>query len=243
MQTAHPHHSGHGHGHSHQAGHTHDGAPQTEGRLIHWARAYDVLLKFKFLGQLGKVREMMLDLAALKPGERVLDVGSGTGELTLAAAKRVGQTGTVHGVDASPEMVEVARRNARRARRQVRYHLQPVEAMTFPDGSFDVAVSSFVMHHLPGDLKRRALLEVRRVLRPGGRVAIIDLQPTSRPPRPWEAGWIVSRLHKQRPMSEADVRAAMEAREVLLREAGFTDVQAGTTRHDWIGYTLGTVPE
>jgi ubiquinone/menaquinone biosynthesis C-methylase UbiE len=247
----HGHRQGHGHGHGQAHGHQHAGpsghahatAPATEGRLIHWASVYDILLHFKFLGRLGSLRSMTLDIAALRPGERVLDTGCGTGELTIAAARRVGKGGVVHGVDASPEMIEVARRNARRSAPEIEFHLEPVEAMSFPDASFDVALSSFVMHHLPGDLKQRALLEIRRVLRPGGRIVILDMQPTTRPPRPWESGWIVSRLHGQAASTEVEVRAAQEARAALLREAGYTGVKTGTTRHNWIGYTTGRVPE
>jgi ubiquinone/menaquinone biosynthesis C-methylase UbiE len=143
-------------------------APPTTGRLIRWARWYDVLLRFKFLGQLGKLRQVPLDLAALRPGERVLDVGCGTGELTLAAARRVGPGGLVVGIDAAPEMIEVARGKARRGLPPVRFLVEPVEALSFPDGSFDAVLSSLMIHHLPGDLKARALGEIRRVLRPGG---------------------------------------------------------------------------
>lgn len=250
MHTTHDHHGEHPrheHGAAHRPSrghdHVHAPAPRTEGRLIHWAKLYDVLLHFKFLGRLGSLRSMTLDLAAVRPGERVLDTGCGTGELTIAAARRVGKSGVVHGVDASPEMIEVARRNARRSAPGVQFHLEPVEAMSFPDGSFDVALNSFVMHHLPGDLKQRALLEIRRVLRPGGRIVILDMQPTTRPPRPWESGWFVSRLHGQNVSTEAEVKAAQEARADLLREAGYTDVKTGTTRHNWIGYTTGKVPE
>ncbi|HET9493632.1 MAG TPA: class I SAM-dependent methyltransferase [Chloroflexia bacterium] len=249
MQKAHEHQTGHGHGaghahpHAGQRGHAHAAPPATEGRLIRWARLYDILLHFKFLGRLGSLRSMTLDLAALRPGERVLDTGCGTGELTTAAARRVGKKGVVHGVDASPEMIEVARRNALRAAPGVTFHLEPVEAMSFPDDSFDVALSSFVMHHLPGELKQSALLEIRRVLRPGGRIVIIDMQPTSRPPRPWQPGWIVSRLHGQGTSSEAEVKAALEARTALLRDAGYVDVKTGTTRYNWIGYSTARVPD
>jgi SAM-dependent methyltransferase len=246
MQTAHQQHSrpGHGDGHSNGSATAHPhAAPATEGRLIHWARLYDVLLRFMFMGRLGAVRAMTLDLAAIEPGERVLDAGCGTGQLALAAARRVGRSGVVHGIDASPEMLQVARRNARRSGRSVQFHLEPLEATSFADGSFDVVLNTFVMHHLPGDLKHRALVEMRRVLRAGGRVVVLDLQPTARPPRPWEPGWFVSRLHGQHPTTEADVKAAREARAALMRDAGYTSVRAGTTSHDWIGYAVGRVPE
>jgi demethylmenaquinone methyltransferase/2-methoxy-6-polyprenyl-1,4-benzoquinol methylase/phosphoethanolamine N-methyltransferase len=218
-------------------------APPTTGRLIRWARWYDVLLRFKFLGQLGKLRQVPLDLAALRPGERVLDVGCGTGELTLAAARRVGPGGSVVGIDAAPEMIEVARGKARRGLPPVRFLVEPVEALSFPDGSFDAVLSSLMIHHLPGDLKARALGEIRRVLRPGGRIVIIDIQATTRTPRPWEPGWLVVRLHKQHGHPGAPVRRPGAALADLLHAAGFAAIESGPTRYDWLGYAKGHVPQ
>jgi ubiquinone/menaquinone biosynthesis C-methylase UbiE len=231
----------HGHGHGHR--HTEVAAPQTEGLLIRRARFYDVRLRLMFLGRIGAVRALPLDLAAIRPGERVLDVGCGTGELTLAASRRTGPGGSVYGIDAAPEMIEVARHKAERAGQAVHFLVEPVEALNFADGSFDVVLSSFMMHHLPADLKRRALTEIRRVLRPGGRLVIVDLQPTTQLPRFWQPGWLVIRLHKQRTSTAVEVRAAQEARATLLREAGFEKVESGATRYPWIGYTLGRVPQ
>jgi len=211
--------------------------------LIRRARFYDLRLWLMFLGRIGAVRALPLDLAVIRPGERVLDVGCGTGELTLAAARQAGPGGKVDGIDAAPEMIEVARRKAERAGRAVHFLVEPVEALNFPDRSFDVVLSSFMMHHLPADLKRRALAEIRRVLRQGGRLVIVDLQATARLPRFWQPGWLVIRLHKQHAATAADVRAGQEARAALLRDAGFEKVESGATRYPWIGYTVGRVPD
>ncbi|HMA37825.1 MAG TPA: methyltransferase domain-containing protein, partial [Chloroflexia bacterium] len=114
------------HTHRHAAA----GAPPTEGRLIRWARFYDPLVWLMALGQTRTLRALPLDLAAIQPGERVLDVGCGTGDLTLAAARRVGPAGTAVGIDAAPEMIAVARGKARRAGRAVQFRVEPVQALT-----------------------------------------------------------------------------------------------------------------
>lgn len=246
---------GHGHGHGHGHGqtpeqghghaHTRTPAPATEGRLIRQAQFYDLRVWLMFLGRVSTLRRLSLDLAALRPGERVLDVGCGSGDLALAAARQVGGAGAVRGIDAAPEMVEVARRKARRRRLAVQFQVAAVEALPFPDASFDVVLSSLMMHHLPGDLRRRALAEIRRVLRPGGRMLIVDLDAAGRLPRPWEPGWLVTRrhkLHKQHPHAVSEVRARGAALGDLLRDAGFEDVESGPTRYSWIGYTRGFVP-
>ena len=247
MHTAHGHEHRHGHGHGHGPapahGHAPPGAPRTEGRLIRWARFYDPLIWLMTLGQARTLRALPLDLAALRPGERVLDVGCGTGDVTLAAARRVGPGGVAVGIDAAPEMIAVARGKVRRTGRRVQFRVEPVETLSFAAGSFDVALSSLMMHHLPGDLRARALTEIRRVLRPGGRIAIIDIQPLTRPLRPWEPGWLITRRHGMQVEPGADPQAHGAALAALLRETGFTAVTHGPTRYPWLGYARGQAPE
>lgn len=237
----------HGQGRKQEHGHIQVGAAPTEGKLIRWARFYDPLVWVMSLGQIRKLRALPLRLAAIQPGERVLDVGCGTGDLTLRAARKAGPGVTTYGIDASPEMITVARRKARRSRRNVRFLVEAVEALSFPDGSFDVVLSSLMMHHLPGDLKLRALAEIRRVLRPGGRIVIVDMQPISRPLHPWQPGWLILKRHGHRRGAHtapgAEDRTPPAALADLLRDAGFAGVESGAIRYAWFGYALGRVPE
>jgi demethylmenaquinone methyltransferase/2-methoxy-6-polyprenyl-1,4-benzoquinol methylase/phosphoethanolamine N-methyltransferase len=242
MQTLH---QGHSHEHNHEHPHAQENAPRTEGRVIHYARLYDPLVWLMARGQTRALRTLPLDIASLRPGERVLDVGCGTGDLALAAAKRVGLQGAVCGIDASPEMIDVASRKARSIAGSVglaQFKVEPVEALSFPDESFDVVLSSLMMHHLPGDLKRRALAEIRRVLRSGGRLVIVDLQATTKQPRPWEPGWLIMNRHGMHSVTEAQVRTGQHTLAQLLREAGFEAVDVGTTRYPWIVYAKAQVP-
>ena len=75
-------------------------------------------------------------------------------------------------------MVKIARRKAAKKGRDVDFRVAPIEELPFADGEFDAALSSFMIHHLPDDLKVRGLTEVRRVLKPGGRIVLVDLKPT-----------------------------------------------------------------
>ncbi len=157
--------------------HSHaDSAPQTTGNVIHWANRYDLFVQFMALGQAGRLRRKTIEFAQIAPGERVLDVGCGTGDLTLLAKKRAGSAGQICGLDAAPEMIEVARRKAARQRAEVDFRVGVIEQLPYPDNSFDVVLSSLMMHHLPADLKPRALAEIRRVLRPNGRLVIVDFR-------------------------------------------------------------------
>ena len=162
------------HSHSHSA----EQPAPTEGRLIRWAPYYDLVTNFMTLGQARRLRKVTIDQALIKPGDSVLDVGCGTGEVTLAAKTRA-KNGSVYGIDPAPEMIAVARKKAARKRLEIDFRVGVIEALPFPDSSMDVVTSSLMMHHLPEELKVRGLAEIYRVLKPGGRLLIADFsRPT-----------------------------------------------------------------
>lgn len=151
---------------------------QTEGRLIRWAPYYDLAVHITTLGQARRLRKITIDQALIKPGDSVLDVGCGTGEVTLLA-KAPAKHGPVYGIDPAPEMIAVARKKAARKGIEIDFRVGVIEALPFPDASIDVVTSSLMMHHLPETLKLRGLAEVYRVLKPGGRLLVADfLRPT-----------------------------------------------------------------
>lgn len=151
-------------------------APQTRGRTIrHWAPLYEAAGWLLSFGRLPAIRRFSIRTAHLQPGERLLDVGCGPGSLTIPAARKVGREGHAAGIDASPEMIEVAQRKARKQGLEIDFRAAPVEALPFGDGEFDVVLSSLMLHHLPDDVKAQGLAEIRRVLKPGGRLVAVDL--------------------------------------------------------------------
>ncbi|MGH2703987.1 MAG: class I SAM-dependent methyltransferase [Actinomycetota bacterium] len=115
----------------------------------------------------------LLDVAALQPGERVLDVACGTGIVTRLATERVGAEGKVAGLDVNPAMLAVARSAAPAS---IEWYESSAESIPCPDGSFDVVLCSLGLQFVPD--KITALGEMRRVLVPGGRVAIGTVGPT-----------------------------------------------------------------
>jgi SAM-dependent methyltransferase len=170
-------------------------------------------------------------LAELKPGERVLDLGSGGGIDVLLSARRVGPTGFAYGLDMTDEMLELAERNRAEAGvENVRFLKGVIEAIPLSDNSVDVIISNCVIN-LSAD-KGQVLREAHRVLAPGGRFAVSDivfqgqLPPVLRADLESWAGCIAGALEE-------------ETYRQLLTSAGFTDIEIEVTRR----YSLDDISE
>ena len=134
--------------------------------VLHNPRAYDWLARIVTLGGEAKFRRRVVDLAELHPGLAMLDVGCGTGTLLSEAAKRVGPSGSVRGVDRSVEMLAHARRKATAQGVNAGFHEGSSDRLPFPDASFDVVFCTLMLHHLPAPMQLATVAEMCRVLRP-----------------------------------------------------------------------------
>jgi ubiquinone/menaquinone biosynthesis C-methylase UbiE len=194
-------------GSHHHPGKSYETPAETQGVVWNWAWRYDLLMRLATFGRERAFRRRIADLAQLHPEEAVLDVGCGTGTLAIVARERVGARGLVAGIDPSGQMIARARQKAERSGFPVDFQVGLIEHLAFPDQSFDVVLSTFMMHHLPDDLKRQGLVEVARVLKPGGRLLILDLQGHTGPGK--------SSIRELTP---------------LLKEAGLAHVEMGEIR-------------
>jgi len=183
--------------------------------IIHRAVQYDLFVKLATLGRERSMRERMLDLARIAPGESVLDVGCGTGTLAIAAKGRVGDAGTVDGIDASAEMIERARKKAKRAHRGVVFQKALAESLPFETSRFDVVLSTVMLHHLSRDVRAQAIQELRRVVKPAGRILIVDFGK-----RTAEHRGLMAHFHQHGRVSMTELKALIESASLSVMESG-----------------------
>jgi ubiquinone/menaquinone biosynthesis C-methylase UbiE len=145
-----------------------------EGQMGSWARYYDFIMALMTFGRENKLRQMTVKLARLKPGDRVLEIGCGTGTLSLAAKAAVGPSGEAAGIDIAPEMVAAAGRKAARKGIDMSFQEASIAGIPFPDNRFDVVMCSFMIFHMPEDVRMKGFKEIWRVLKSGGHLFILD---------------------------------------------------------------------
>ena len=193
--------------HSHE--HTHD------GDLIVRPQAYERTAGLHFLGQRKRNYSRLVALAGVSTGQRILDIGCGTGYLSRRAAHVTGPTGAVLGVDPSAPMVEYARRVSPA---WCSYQIAPGDQVDAPDGSFDAALSSLAIHHIPVERRGATLAEMFRLLRPGGRLVIAEFRPPRNPLGRRVVGLFMPNAMRHSPLLELPD---------LVRDAGFTVTGTG----------------
>lgn len=207
--------------------------PETSGVTLHQTTRYDLFAGLMGLGVNRRNSRMIIELAQVKPGDKLLDVGCGTGNLTLTASRYAGAAGSACGIDPSPEMIQAARKKAERRGVEVDFRVGLIERIAYPEGTFDVIVSRLVIHHLPEDLKRKGFAEVFRVLRPGGLFLLADFHP----PANRLLARVVSALVGHA-MMQTDVRDIPP----MLAEAGFVQVASGPMRAGFLAFVRGRKP-
>jgi arsenite methyltransferase len=166
--------------------------------------------------------------ANLRPGEVVVDLGSGGGLDVFLAAAKVGPTGKAIGIDMTPEMLDRARANAKRQRlSNVEFYEATIDKLPLPDGSVDCVISNCVINLAPD--KNAVLREIARVLKPGGRLAVSDI--ALKKPLPPEVG------------SDLLAYVGCIAGAILIEDyvtgleaAGFSDVEVVDTKKDLNAY-------
>jgi demethylmenaquinone methyltransferase / 2-methoxy-6-polyprenyl-1,4-benzoquinol methylase len=222
--------------------------PQVRAMFDRIARIYDRLNTVMTAGMHHRWRARAADLAAAPAGGRALDVATGTGDLAIELAGRVGPSGEVVGMDFSETMLELARRKTR----AVHFEAGNALELAYPDRSFDAVTVGFGARNF-SDLGR-GLAEMARVTRPGGRVVVLEITTPQRPPLSWFFRlWfdrVVPLLGRFAGDSDAYTYLPSSVRRfpgppelaAELERAGLTDVRYLLTAGGIIAIHSGTVP-
>jgi len=175
----------------------------------HWALPlYDPLVRL--MGG-DRARLGLVQQAGIRPGQRVLDVGCGTGTLALQL-KRLHPEAAIVGIDPDPKVLARAKRKLERAGLGAQLDQGFADAMPYEDASFDRVLSSFMFHHLGGDEKLGMLREVRRLLKPGGLLYLLDFDG----PESGAHGVLGRWLHSSHMLSDNSERRVL----ALMEQAG-----------------------
>lgn len=210
------------------------GGSETTGAVIRWTPQHDIFSSLVGLGVNGANSRMIVEMAHINPGHRVLDVGCGTGDLTLTAQRYVGASVSAYGIDASREGIEIARKKAAHGKSGTVFEVGLIERIPYEEATFDVVISRLVIHHLPDDLKRSGLAEMFRVLKPGGLVFIADFKVPGNP----ILAHLILVFVGHHMMMQSNVSTYPQ----MLRQAGFIGVDTGPTRSAFLDFVSGRKP-
>src|SRR5919201_2495438 len=213
--------------------------PQVRAMFDRIARVYDLMNTVMTAGLHDHWRRRAADLAAVQPGGSALDVATGTGDLAIELARRVGPQGRVIGSDFSEAMLDLARKKTS----EVQFEWGNALELPYGDGSFDAVSVGFGARNF-SDL-RAGLSEMTRVTRTGGRVVVLEITAPQRPPLSWFFGlWfdrVVPMLGKIAGDPDAYSYLPTSVRRFPApRELGAEMVAAGLTDVRWI-FTAGGI--
>nr|WP_108921131.1 class I SAM-dependent methyltransferase [Mycobacterium montefiorense] len=199
--------------------HPHDYLPATGHDAF--LPAYDLIARMMGFDS---VYRQLVAQADIADGHRILDIGCGTGNLTIRA-KRTHPRADAVGCDPDPRILAVARRKAARLT-GIRFEQGYAERLPYTDGEFDRVLSSMMLHHISADAKPSAAAEIFRVLRPGGRLHLVDISGDT------TNGGLTARLIRHNHHVAGNLGDAIPQ---LLGAAGFDYIELGTERRRIVG--------
>jgi ubiquinone/menaquinone biosynthesis C-methylase UbiE len=190
--------------------------------------SYDSYMRKITFGKEHILREETIRQAQIKPGDCVLEVGCGTGTLTLATKRQTGPSGKVFGIDVIPGMIELSQHKASLANADITFQLGSIDNIPFPATQFDVVMCSFMIFHMSEATRQKGIAEIYRVLKPQGRLLVLDF---SLPTQPLQR--VIARTFLGS-MSQHDVREL----QTLMDVVGFTNIEIAQAEFRVMGLSV-----
>ena len=189
--------------------------------------SYDSYMKKVTFGRERILREETVNLAQVKAGDCVLEIGCGTGTLTLAAKRKAGPSGKAFGIDTIPGMIEASQRKAAEANEDITFQPGSIDNIPFSANQFDVVMCSFMIFHMSETTRRKGIAEIQRVLKPQGRLLVLDMALPAQPlPRAIAkmlfGGMLEHELQELRPLMEASGFSNIEIAPAKFRVLGLS---------------------
>jgi ubiquinone/menaquinone biosynthesis C-methylase UbiE len=199
-----------------------------KSQMERMVNSYDLYMKRITLGREDALRKMTVNLAQVKQGDSVLEVGCATGTLSLAAKRQAGPTGSVFGIDIIPGMIEVSREKAIQAKLDVTFQLGNIEDIPFPNEHFDVVMCSFMIFHMSEEVRHKGIKEIYRVLKPQGRLMVLDL---ALPPHP------VSRMILKLLLGFM-IKHDLKELQPVMESSGFSPIEISQAKYRVLGLPI-----
>ena len=189
--------------------------------------SYDSYMRKVTFGREGALRAMTVNLAPVKPGDCVLEVGCGTGSLTLTAKKQAGASGKVFGIDIIPGMIELSRQKASQANEEITYQLGSIADIPFPANHFDIVMCSFMIFHMSETTRQKGIAEIFRVLKPQGCWLVLD---SATPTRSWLKTFV-------KMLSGGELPPDLRVLQPLMESCGFSDIEIAPVNFRLLGFS------
>lgn len=190
---------------------------------------YDAYMRKMTFGREQALRQRTVDLALIKPGDSVLEVGCGTGSLTLATKRQAGLSGKVVGIDVIPGMVEYSQQKAERAYEDITFQLGSINDIPFADNTFDAVMCSFMIFHMSEETRKMGIAEIYRVLKPQDRLLMVDLAMPIQPLQQTIAKRIIFRGGLEHELFELIP---------ILESSGFSGIDYGPVKFSIFGISI-----